>query len=32
MAAVDYYLKIDGIDGEATDAKHKNGIDVESWS
>jgi type VI secretion system secreted protein Hcp len=32
MAQVDYYLKIDGIDGEATDHKHKNEIDVESWS
>jgi len=32
MAAVDYFLKLDGIDGEATDAKNKNSIDVESWS
>ena len=32
MAAVDYFLKIEGIDGESTDAKHKNEIDVESWS
>jgi type VI secretion system secreted protein Hcp len=32
MAAVDYFLKIDGIDGESTDAKHKGEIDVESWS
>ena len=32
MAVVDYFLKIDGIDGEATDHKHKNEIDVESWS
>jgi type VI secretion system secreted protein Hcp len=32
MAAVDYFLKIDGIDGESTDDKHKNEIDVESWS
>lgn len=30
--AVDYFLKIDGIDGESTDDKHKNEIDVESWS
>ncbi len=30
--AVDYFLKIDGIDGESVDAKHKNEIDVESWS
>jgi type VI secretion system secreted protein Hcp len=32
MAAVDYFLKLDGIEGESTDAKHKNEIDVESWS
>ena len=32
MAAVDYFLKLDGIDGESTDAKHKNEIDVLSWS
>lgn len=32
MAVVDYFLKIDGIEGEATDDKHKNEIDVESWS
>ena len=32
MAAVDYFLKIDGIEGESTDAKHKSEIDVESWS
>ncbi len=30
MAAVDYYLKIDGIDGEST--ARKGEIDVESWS
>lgn len=32
MAAVDYFLKVDGIDGESADSKHKNSIDVESWS
>jgi len=32
MAVVDYFLKIDGIQGESTDAKHKNEIDLESWS
>src|SRR3954463_7879854 len=32
MAAVDYFLKIDGIQGESTDSKHKNEIDIESWS
>ena len=30
--AVDYFLKIDGIEGESTDDKHKNEIDIESWS
>jgi type VI secretion system secreted protein Hcp len=32
MAAVDYFLKIKGIDGEAQDSKHKNEIQLESWS
>jgi len=32
MANVDYFLKIDGVDGESTDAKHKNEISVESFS
>jgi type VI secretion system secreted protein Hcp len=32
MAAVDYFLKIDGIDGEAPDDKHKNEIQLESFS
>lgn len=32
MAAVDYFLKLDGIDGESTDSKHKGEIDIESWS
>jgi type VI secretion system secreted protein Hcp len=32
MAAVDYFLKVDGIDGESADSKHKGEIDVESWS
>jgi type VI secretion system secreted protein Hcp len=32
MAAVDYFLKIDGVDGESTDDKHKGEIDVESFS
>jgi len=32
MAAVDYFLKIDGIEGESADHKHKAEIDVESWS
>lgn len=32
MALVDYFLKIDGIDGESQDAKHKKEIQIESWS
>jgi type VI secretion system secreted protein Hcp len=32
MAQVDYFLKIDGIDGESTDEKHKGEIDLISWS
>lgn len=31
-ALQDYFLKIDTIDGESKDAKHKNEIDVLSWS
>lgn len=30
--ATDYFLKIDGIDGESTDDKHKGEIDLLSWS
>lgn len=32
MAAVDYFLKLEGIDGESQDHKHKGEIDLESWS
>jgi type VI secretion system secreted protein Hcp len=32
MAAVDYFLKIDGIDGESQDSKHKGEIELSSWS
>jgi type VI secretion system secreted protein Hcp len=32
MAAVDYFLKFDGIKGESADAKHKDEVDIESWS
>ena len=32
MAVVDYFLKIDGIDGESHDSKHKGEIQLESWS
>lgn len=30
--AADYFLKIDGIEGEATDAKHKNEIVLDTFS
>jgi type VI secretion system secreted protein Hcp len=30
--AVDYFLKLDGIEGESHDDKHKNEIDLLSWS
>jgi type VI secretion system secreted protein Hcp len=32
MAAVDYFLKIDGIEGESQDAKHKGEIELHSFS
>ena len=32
MAAVDYFLKIDGIEGESEDAKHGKEIEILSWS
>jgi len=32
MASVDYFLKIDGIEGESKDSKHTGEIDVLSWS
>src|ERR1039458_5904888 len=32
MAAVDYFLKIDGIEGEAKDKTHKNEIQLQSFS
>jgi type VI secretion system secreted protein Hcp len=32
MALVDYFLKIEGIEGESQDSKHKNEIEIESWS
>lgn len=32
MAHVDYFLKIEGVDGESTDASHKTEIEIESWS
>lgn len=30
--AIDYFLQITGIPGESADAKHKDWIDVDSWS
>ena len=32
MALVDYFLKIDGVQGESTDSKHKGEIELESFS
>ena len=32
MASVDYFLKIDGIDGESKDVKHPNEIQLDSFS
>jgi type VI secretion system secreted protein Hcp len=32
MAAIDFFLKLDGIDGEAQDDKHKNEIEITSFS
>ncbi|SRR5258706_8481792 len=31
-STVDYFLKIEGYPGESTDHKHKNEIDILSWS
>src|SRR5439155_14563687 len=31
VASVDYYLKIDGIEGEAEDSKHAKEIELMSW-
>jgi type VI protein secretion system component Hcp len=30
-AQADYFLKIDGVDGESTDDKHKGEIQLESF-
>ena len=30
--AVDFFLKIDGVDGESVEAKHKGWLDIESWT
>jgi type VI secretion system secreted protein Hcp len=31
MAAIDAFLKLDGIDGESTDSKHKNEIELDAF-
>lgn len=30
--ATDFFLKIDSIPGESTDSKHKDELEIESWS
>jgi len=30
--AVDYFLKLDGVEGESADSNHKNEIQLMSWS
>jgi len=32
MAQVDFFLKLEGVDGESEDAKHKGEMQLESWS
>jgi type VI secretion system secreted protein Hcp len=32
MAQVDFFLKIEGIKGESKDDKHKDDIEVDTWS
>ena len=32
MAQADFFLKIDGIEGESGDSKHKGELEIESWS
>lgn len=32
MAAVDYFLKIDGVEGESTNSRHPGEIEIESFS
>ena len=32
MSTTDFFLKIDGIEGESADGKHKGEIDLLSWS
>ena len=32
MSQSDFFLKIDGIDGESTDDKHKGELEISGWS
>ena len=32
MAIADYFLKLKGVEGESTDSKHKNEIELDSFS
>jgi type VI secretion system secreted protein Hcp len=32
MAEFDYFLKIDGIQGESTSSKHKGEIEIQAWN
>lgn len=32
QGSADYFLKVDGIEGESTDVRHSGEIDVSSWS
>lgn len=32
MSAVDFFLKLDGIEGESPDSKHKGEVVIEGWS
>ena len=32
MAQGDFFLKIDGIDGESKDSKHQGSLELDSWS
>ena len=32
MATVDFFLKIEGIEGESEDRAHKGEIEILSWS
>lgn len=32
MAAVDLYLKLEGVTGESKDSKHKEEMELQSWS